>query len=114
MADSFAQQSASEFARVSVTEEPMTESYVQQTMSETRDLFLESRLLGVFDRTYILLDYRSELYLIDQHAAHEKILYEEYTQAVANHEVSRQMLLLPFEMDMEKGAELPDLESLGF
>lgn len=38
---------------------------------------LEARLIGTFLNTYILLDDCQSLVLIDQHAAHERILYEE-------------------------------------
>lgn len=86
----------------------------QQELAETRNLFLESKILGVFDRTFILMEYRSELYVIDQHAAHEKVLFEAYTQSVANKKVPRQILLIPFEMSVDSAAEIPFLEDLGF
>lgn len=91
-----------------------SDQYLQKEIEESRNLFLEARIIGVYDRTFILMEYRSELYLIDQHAAHEKILFEEYTASVASNQVARQYLLLPFEMDIDKGYELPDMEPLGF
>jgi DNA mismatch repair protein MutL len=37
-----------------------------------------SRIIGQFLNTYILIEQGSELVIIDQHAAHERVLYEEF------------------------------------
>ncbi len=41
----------------------------------------QGRVIGQLFRTYILLEWQDELILIDQHAAHEKILYERLREA---------------------------------
>jgi len=53
------------------------------------------RVIGQFNKTYILAEFDSELYLIDQHAAHEKILFEKYTAEIKKHKVIAQLLLTP-------------------
>ena len=45
------------------------------TYNET-DVYTESRVIGQFLKTYILLEKDGELIIIDQHAAHERIKYE--------------------------------------
>ncbi len=55
---------------------------------------LPFRVLGVAFSTYVMLEYREWLLLIDQHAAHERILYEKYTRDLDRERVS-QMLLTP-------------------
>ena len=57
--------------------------------------FPELRLIGQFNKTYILGEAYNELYLIDQHAAHEKILFEKYKSEIINSEVVSQILLTP-------------------
>lgn len=53
------------------------------------------KILGeVFD-TYWLVNYENELLIIDQHAAHEKIIYEELFKDFNNNTINSQMLLIP-------------------
>ncbi|NLB90416.1 MAG: DNA mismatch repair endonuclease MutL, partial [Clostridiales bacterium] len=51
------------------------------------------RVLGVVFRTYILLEYEEQLLLIDQHAAHERLLYDQYMEALNQHLGSQQLLV---------------------
>lgn len=51
------------------------------------------KLIGQCDKTYILLESDDELIMIDQHAAHERILYERWTSKFEHKEGSR--LLFP-------------------
>lgn len=54
--------------------------------------------IGQVDKTFIIAQSEDTLYLIDQHAAHERILYD---KLVAAHEqVPAQQLLLPLYIDM--------------
>ncbi len=57
----------------------------------------ESRVIGTLFSTYILLEHKDQLILIDQHAAHEKILFEELTRKMAREDqkLPVQTLLLP-------------------
>ncbi|WP_415336503.1 DNA mismatch repair endonuclease MutL [Clostridium perfringens] len=57
--------------------------------------FPKLRVIGQFNKTYILAEYDSTLYLIDQHAAHEKILFEKYSSDIAKKRVEIQPLMIP-------------------
>jgi DNA mismatch repair protein MutL len=57
--------------------------------------FPELRLIGQFNKTYIIGEIYNELYLIDQHAAHEKILFEKYKKEIKDADVLSQILLTP-------------------
>ena len=54
--------------------------------------------IGQVDKTFIIAQSENTLYLIDQHAAHERILYD---KLVASHEqIPSQQLLMPLYVDM--------------
>lgn len=54
------------------------------------------RIIGVAFKTYIILEMDQELYIIDQHAAHERVLYEKVKANYYSDEVKEsQLMLLP-------------------
>ncbi len=78
------------------------------------------RIVGQIHQLYILLEDEEGLLVIDQHAAHERVLYEELRKEVNEKRVAIQELLQPFVLslsptDTEQILELADtLEELGF
>jgi DNA mismatch repair protein MutL len=58
------------------------------------------RILGQVDSTYIVAEGPDGLYLIDQHAAHERVLYEQFRQQQSKQRIEVQGLLepVPFEV----------------
>ncbi len=61
----------------------------------TREAKQEYRIVGqVFD-TYWIIEYRDKMLMIDQHAAHEKVKYEQILSKVENNEVYTQVLTPP-------------------
>lgn len=72
---------------------------VQMELFEHRLLSEENRkkhkLIGqVFD-TYWLVEFEEKLYIIDQHAAHEKVLYERFMKSYEKKEQTSQMITPP-------------------
>lgn len=55
----------------------------------------ESKTHGVAFNTYIIVEYGDDLYLIDQHAAHERLIYEKLYEQFLNESVMSQSLLIP-------------------
>ena len=53
------------------------------------------KIIGQFNKTYIIGEFNETLYLIDQHAAHEKILFEKYMDSIKNSSIVVQPLLVP-------------------
>ena len=93
----------------------------QQTMAENLpNPALSGRLLGVTFDTYALVEHGEELLLIDQHAAHERLLYDRYLAAVEKGRTASQQLLLPQTMELNYDERLaleenqPLLRELGF
>ena len=77
--------------------------------------------IGIAFNTYIIIEMNKELYIIDQHAAHERIMYEKVKKNYYSEEIKNsQMLLLPDiitlthkEMDIAK-ENIPMFEKAGF
>lgn len=53
------------------------------------------RLIGQLFRTYWLIEYENNLFIMDQHAAHEKVMYEKLMQQYRNREVLSQQINPP-------------------
>lgn len=53
------------------------------------------RIIGQVFETYWLVEYQNQLFLIDQHAAHEKVLYEKTITALQTQEYTSQILNPP-------------------
>lgn len=60
-----------------------------------RDVRAEYKLIGQVFETYWLVEYRDSLYIIDQHAAHERVLYEKTLKGMKNREFTSQYLSPP-------------------
>ncbi len=65
-----------------------------------RDPSLEFKILGVLGRLYVLMENRDGLVLVDQHAAHERILYERMKHQMEVQGVPAQRLLLPLNLQV--------------
>ena len=60
------------------------------------------RIIGVVDQTYILAESRNGLVLIDQHAAHERIMFEKITMQLNSGSAERQQLLIPETVELPR------------
>lgn len=84
------------------------------------DVKAEVKIVGVVFKTYIITEYDDSIYLIDQHAMHERQLYEKLKREVDEKSVIKQDLLVPYEfvlspLDSEKFAQkLDNLTAIGF
>lgn len=58
--------------------------------------------IGILFRTYILIEnpYEAKIFVIDQHAAHERVLFEKFKYEFENEEVISQILLMPQTLDV--------------
>lgn len=77
-------------------------------------------IIGQLFLTYWLIEYEDKLYIIDQHAAHEKVLYENLVKQIKTSSISSQMLNPPIivtlssenEIVLQQNMEL--FEKIGF
>ncbi len=76
--------------------------------------------LGQLFATYLLCEYHNELLIVDQHAAHERVLFERLKKAHGQTALAAQRLLFPVHLELdEKRASLVSeydsgLQQLGF
>ena len=67
------------------------------------------KIIGTILNTYIVLEKGTSMYLLDQHAAHEKVLYEEYMTKFKNQNIDMQMLLDPIVIELSS-VDMLDVE----
>lgn len=81
--------------------EDIVEAPVQQTLASLDSSFLSKdakekhKIIGQLFDTYWLIEYEQKLYIMDQHAAHEKVLYEKTMERLKNKEFTSQMVSPP-------------------
>lgn len=75
--------------------EPVPEASCEQQSFLTKEARKEHRILGQLFDTYWLVQYEDKLFIIDQHAAHEKVLYEKTMERVKKKTFSSQTLSPP-------------------
>ncbi len=68
--------------------------------SETLNSPPSFRILGVLGKLYVLMENASGLVLVDQHAAHERILFEEMRKRMEDQGVPAQRLLIPLTLQV--------------
>lgn len=77
------------------------------------------RILGVLHKLYVLMESSEGLVLMDQHAAHERVLFEQMRNAMEQQGVPSQRLLLPLTLEVSPrdfdmmSRSLPTLQKLG-
>lgn len=58
------------------------------------------KIIGILFHTYLLAEYDNEFFMVDYHAAHERINYEKLVQSVKNKGIHTQKLLSPFQVEL--------------
>ena len=92
----------------------------QQKIEVSEMLTVAIKTIGKLFNTYILVEYGNNLYLIDQHAAHERILYEKFKRETDNNQIVVQPLMFPYILSLNSVEYsmiencLPQLKDLGF
>lgn len=67
---------------------------------------IRHKLIGQLFDTYWLVEFDEQLFIIDQHAAHEKVLYEKTMKSLKNRDFTSQMLNPPIILTVNMNEEL--------
>jgi DNA mismatch repair protein MutL len=59
---------------------------------------IEYRIVGEVFNSYILVELDEKMLLIDKHAAHERIIFEQLKRNMYSHQLSSQLLMLPIDV----------------
>jgi DNA mismatch repair protein MutL len=90
----------------------------QPAATAPRGFFGELDYVGQVHRTYLVCQAADALVLVDQHAAHERIVYERLKAAHGRRQIARQRLLFPIPVDVGEAAAAAAthdaLDGLGF
>ncbi len=98
----------------------------QQTLGDYDKVFLtesskkQFSIIGQLFKTYWLIEFEDKLYIIDQHAAHEKVLYEKTMARLANKDFTSQRIGPPIVMTLDaRECEMlekyrPQIEQFGY
>ena len=110
--------------RVTRIEKAPDTAYEQQDLFDHRLLNPKTKsdiiIIGQLFETYWLVQFEDKFYMIDQHAAHEKVLYERTVKTLANKEITSQMVSPPLilTLNMQEAAKLAEyqdyFQELGF
>ncbi len=71
-----------------------------QTTYGSNGFFTQLECLGSLDHTYILCRSEDSLFIIDQHAAHERVLFDQFKKSFENKKASQQNLLIPITLQL--------------
>ena len=110
--------------RVTRIEKAPDTAYEQQDLFDHRLLNPKTKsdiiIIGQLFETYWLVQFEDKFYMIDQHAAHEKVLYERTVKTLASKEITSQMVSPPMilTLNMQEAAKLAEyqdyFQELGF
>ena len=99
-------------------EEKKTEQFVEEKFLTAK--VEEIKIVGVVFKTYIITEYDDSIYVIDQHAMHERQNYDRLKKQIEENNVAKQDMLLPYNFKLlakdrdNFESKLDNLRKIGF
>ncbi len=72
------------------------ESYERRKHEQQKIEFERCKYKGNLFNTYLIYEICDTVYIIDQHAAHERLIYDRLREKIANRKIDRQGLIIPY------------------
>ena len=76
------------------------EEKVEEKISENKSESIDYRIIGEAFNSYVIVEKGTQMLLIDKHAAHERIIFEQLKAGLKDINTTSQMLMLPLEIMM--------------
>ncbi|MEG0872500.1 MAG: DNA mismatch repair endonuclease MutL [Clostridia bacterium] len=83
-----------------IEDELKKEMTTSENISKIEKEDLMYRYVGQIFDTYIIIQIKEKMYIIDQHAAHERLLYEQIKQTYYSKDKESQLLLIPILVEL--------------
>ncbi len=86
----------------------------------TRIEVQDCRFVGKLFNTYLMYERKDDVFIIDQHAAHERLIFDKLRKQMETRTVVKQPMLLPFELHLNAfesafiEERMDDIQALGF
>ncbi|MGN0814333.1 MAG: DNA mismatch repair endonuclease MutL [Candidatus Coproplasma sp.] len=101
-------------------EEEMAKMSARLAAEQQKLEFESCKYKGNLFNTYLLYEIGDEVYMIDQHAAHERLIFDSLKQKLRERNVARQGMLIPYILDLNAAESafieknIPLIRSMGF
>ncbi|MGN0818381.1 MAG: hypothetical protein ACI4L9_05360, partial [Candidatus Coproplasma sp.] len=101
-------------------EEEMAQMSARLAAEQQKLEFESCKYKGNLFNTYLLYEMGDEVYMIDQHAAHERLIFDSLKQKLSERKVARQGMLIPYILDLNVaesefiGRNISLIRSMGF
>lgn len=103
----FSQEKSKEIKTPSVTDKKpelnTTEKISPAPNKEAYEEIADYKIIGQIFDTYIIVQKGDEMHLIDQHAAHERLYFEEFLKDYKEGNVQSQLLMMPYTFEFSSG-----------
>lgn len=106
------------FSPVELFQRPQKPAAVQEELEISYKP--QYKVTGILFDTYILLEAGEDVYMIDQHAAHERLLFEKFMKQAGENASASQLMLVPAVIQVSPAEQavleemLPQLEEIGY
>ncbi|MGM0608525.1 MAG: DNA mismatch repair endonuclease MutL [Candidatus Muiribacteriota bacterium] len=74
---------------------------IESEQNNFKNKFSSKKILSQLKNTFILVETNEDLMIIDQHVAHERVLYEKYMTKLCSSNINRQKILFPLNIELK-------------
>ena len=90
----------SDISPYNLYEEDKQQKFFEDKNDNTKFSLDNYNIIGTLFDTYIILSKDKSMYLVDQHVAHERVLYERYMEKFYSSDINMQILLNPYVLEV--------------